>query len=191
MPQASPPGMPDPREILDFVQPVLRRSLSQESREDIEDCAQEVYLKVWDAFEQYGADGVRNAKGLMTRIATGVAKNYIRRKVNWRKYRELIGENNRSTGEHRFWTPVENVQTIVVNYFDLNDEKRCAEIGRLYFHEFRLKEIAHKLEEKPATVRQQWRRCVIRLRKALRSQAEGLVVLQRWVTMRGRDIEQL
>lgn len=190
---SAPDGMPSPREILDFVAPILRRWLPRESEEEIEDCTQEAYLKIWDAYLALREETIKSPEALMTEIAKRVAHNLVRRKVTTRKYMQFMAEPEifERTDRHRFWTPIESVQAAVIGYFEMNDQEACAEIGRLFFQGYRPHEIAKILGEKPATVRQRWRRCILKLRSALKSYAEELAMLRAWLLSRDRDIDEL
>lgn len=154
-------------EAREFLRRRLAASLDRVDPTVIEDLTQEALLRLLRALRR---EEVRNLEALMTEIARRTRIDFLRhRRVRMAHMEPLTpaAEAVPAPETPPAWSlghPGRRVRFIVLEYFQ-SHHARCLELGRRFFAGQDWHAVARHLGVQHATARQQWSRCLARLRE--------------------------
>jgi len=131
----------------------------------LDDLAQDALVRLLRAVRREGA---RNLPGLMAMIARRTATDHIRAKIRWKLFQQALSRLAPSPSgalpSPEIGDPLHNLRFLVLEFF--RGGTLCAELARAYFEEQKWEGVASHLGRSHEAVRQQWSRCLGRLRAA-------------------------
>lgn len=136
--------------------------------EAVNDLAQVAIIRL---FRLAHREGVQNLEAIRQRIAHGVVVEFFRHKRVVERAHKLLVDHGADAAPSTdvldaYLDGVRTVRMLVLEYFrqDLGNHQ-CAELAHAYFEGRTWEEIAAEQDEKVATIRKRWQRCLDRLRQ--------------------------
>lgn len=156
-------------EVLGFVRRTVAANLHRSESHQVNDLADEALVRVLRAVR---LEPPRNLEALATRISQRTCADYVRR----RRRRTALHEALRfeagddcsslsSTGSD----DVDRMRFVTLEFFRADEGTSCGDLARAYFSEMDWKDWAVRAGRSHAAVRQEWSRCVKKLRAAARA----------------------
>ena len=177
-PSADPPAEAEIRwdEACAFARRRLAFELPASSHGLIDDLVQECMVRMLRFVRR---ERVLNLEALLTQVARRTAIDALRRRTRWSALvtaddEALAGLPDPSARADEPGDPLERLQFVVVEYFDLRDA-RCRELAVAFFAGDDWKAVALAEGRSHDLIRKQWSRCLGILREAARDEGGPLM----------------